>query len=214
MNDPRRADTTPLNPPSDPPRDDANVDRTNGIIDDVDALLEDGDFENPGDDNLTGVERYEGYLEAGESASGTESLDTLMTDELRAGETIDPNVAAEEGLAWIPPSDPVVVPDPDDPEGLAVAAGFGSTALDDPYDLDHHDSFLSDESEMTDRVREALRADARTSRLADRLVIATIGSTAVIRGVVDDVEDSDLVEEVVSEVTGISEVRDETELAS
>jgi hypothetical protein len=214
MNDPRRADTTPFNPPSDPPRDDANVDRTNGIIDDADALLEDGDFENQGDDNLTHVERYEGYLEAGESASGTESLDTLMTDELRAGETIDPNVAAEEGLTWIPPSDPVVVPDQDDPEGIAIAAGFGSTAQDDPFDLDHHDSLLSDESEMTDRVREALRADGRTSRLADRLVIATLGSTAIIRGVVDDVDDSDLVEEVVSEVTGITEVRDETELAS
>lgn len=213
MNDPRRADTTPLNPPSDPPRDDASVDRSDGIVDANDALLEDGDFENPGFDNLTHVERYEGYLEAGERASGAEGLDSLTAGELRAGETIDPNVAAEEGLTWIPPSDPVVVPD-DSEEGLAIAAGFGATAHDDPFDADHHDSFLSAEDEMTDRVREALRADARTSRLADSLGIETVGGVAVIRGTVDDVDDSDLIEEVVAEVTGITEVRDDTELAS
>jgi len=96
---------------------------------------------------------------------------------------------------------------------LAVAAGFGTTADDEPFDADHHDSGLSDESEVTDRVREALRADARTSTLADRLVIATLGDVAVIRGVIDDVDDSDAIEEVVSEVDGIRVVRDETELA-
>jgi osmotically-inducible protein OsmY len=45
-------------------------------------------------------------------------------------------------------------------------------------------------------------------------VIATLGDVAVIRGVIDDVDDSDAIEEVVSEVDGIRVVRDETELAS
>lgn len=211
MTDPRRADTTPLNPPSDPPLDDASVDRSDVVIDADAGLLEDGDLDG-GDDGLTATERYEGYLEAGERASGTESLDTLLSDELRSGETIDPNVAAEEGLTWIPPSDPPVVP-AESEEGLAVAAGFGASAGAEPFDADHHDSFLSADDEMSDRVHEALRADARTSRLADQLAVETIGGVAIIRGVVDDVDDSDLIEEVVGEVTGIREVRDETELA-
>jgi hypothetical protein len=210
MNDPRRADATPLDPPSDPPRDDASVDRDDGIIEADGAVLETGDFET-GDDHLTDTERYEGYVEAGEAASGTESPESLEADEIRAGETTDPDVAAEEGMTWIPPSDPPVVPEESE-EGLAVAAGFGATALDDPFDADHHDSFLSTEDEVTDRVREALRADARTSRLADRVAIETIGGVAIIRGTVDDIDDSDLLEEVVSEVTGITEVRDETDL--
>jgi hypothetical protein len=211
MNDPRRADTAPLDPPSEAPRDDISITRDDLLTDATDALVSD-----PVDsgDGLTDTERYEGYAEAGARSTATTSLDTLMADELRDGETSDPNVAAEEGLTWVPPVDPVVVPDADDPQGLAIAAGFGTTATDEPFDADHHDSGLSDESEVTDRIREALRADARTSTLSDRLVIATLGDVAVIRGLVDDVDDSDAIEEVVSEVAGIREVRDETELTS
>ena len=210
VNDPRRTDTTPLDPPSEAPRDDIAISREDLLTDAADALVVDP---AESDDGLTDTERYEGYAAIGDAASRTASLDSLLADELRDGETSDPNVAAEEGLTWVPPVDPVVVPDEDDPEGLAVAAGFGTTADDEPFDADHHDSGLSDESEVTDRVREALRADARTSTLADRLVIATLGDVAVIRGVIDDVDDSDAIEEVVSEVDGIRVVRDETELA-
>ncbi|HEY7132900.1 MAG TPA: hypothetical protein VH440_11645, partial [Candidatus Limnocylindrales bacterium] len=60
---------------------------------------------------------------------------------------------------------------------------------------------------------EALRADSATSALADRLEIAVIGSTAIIRGQVDGIEDGDAIVEVASEVDGIDEVRDETEVA-
>jgi hypothetical protein len=159
------------------------------------------------DDGLTGQERYEGYLEAGVDPSG-DSFEALAATELRAGETIDPMLAAEEGLAWIPPSDPVVVPD-NSPEGLRVAAGFGTTALDEPFDIDHHGELLPAEDEMTDRVREALRADAATSRYADALKIDTEGGVVTIRGVVDDILDSDDIVAVASEVTDIVEVRDE-----
>jgi hypothetical protein len=58
--------------------------------------------------------------------------------------------------------------------------------------------------------REALRADSSTSRLADTLVIGVVGSTAVIRGVVDDLDDGDSIVDVVGRVDGIDEVRDET----
>ena len=159
------------------------------------------------EDGLTGQERYEGYLEAGVDPSGG-SLEGLASDELRAGETIDPLIAAEEGLAWIPPTDPVVVPD-DSPEGLRVAAGFGSSALDEPYDEDHHGELLPAEDEMTDRVREALRADAATSQYADSLKIDTEGGVVEVRGLVDDILDSDNILAVVSEVTGVIDVRDD-----
>jgi BON domain-containing protein len=159
------------------------------------------------EDGLTGEERYEGYLEAGVDPTGN-SVETLTANEVRAGETIDPNLAAEEGLAWIPPSDPVVVPD-SSPEGLRVAAGFGTTAFDEPYDLDHHGELLPAEDEMTDRVREALRADASTSAYADAVKIDTEGGVVSIRGVVDDILDTDNIVAVASEVTGIVEVRDQ-----
>jgi hypothetical protein len=160
------------------------------------------------DDGLTGQERYEGYLDAGVDPSG-DSLEALAATELRAGETTDPLLAAQEGLAWIPPSDPVVVPDATSREGLRVAAGFGSTALDEPYDADHHGELLPGEDETTDRIREALRADASTSRYADALRIDTEGGVVRIRGTVDDILDSDDIIAVASEVTGVVEVRDQ-----
>jgi BON domain-containing protein len=182
------------------------------IEDELEAEIEDstpivgtGDVVDS-DDGLTGQERYEGYLEAGVDPSG-DSLEALAASELRVGETTDPLLAAQEGLAWIPPSDPVVVPD-DSPEGLRVAAGFGSTAFDEPFDLDHHGELLPAEDEMTDRVREALRADSATSRFANSLKIDTEGGVVTISGVVDDILDTDNIVAVVSEVVGVTDIRD------
>jgi len=116
--------------------------------------------------------------------------------DLRSGETDDPLVAIEEGQTYVPPTDPPVVPS-DDPQGAESPGGEGVDA----------------EGELNARIREELRADAATTALADRLEIAVLGSTAIIRGSVDGLEDTDAVVEVASRVEGIDEVRDETEVA-
>ncbi len=72
---------------------------------------------------------------------------------------------------------------------------------------------MFEESELTGRIREALDADAATSGLADRLVIGTRGSTVVVRGVVDDIDEGDTVVAVIERVRGVEDVIDETELA-
>lgn len=161
------------------------------------------------------VETYEGEIEAGvnpDLPGDEESLEDLTSRELRAGETDNPDVAAEEGETYVPPLDPPVVPDPNDPQGVRIAAGFGSSAMDEPYDADHHSSFLPEDDEVTARVQEALLADSRTSRLADRIDVETSAGTVLLRGPIDDVDDSDLLVEVASSVTGVTDVRDETEL--
>ncbi|HET7030756.1 MAG TPA: hypothetical protein VFI34_09610 [Candidatus Limnocylindrales bacterium] len=115
--------------------------------------------------------------------------------DLRSGETDDPIIAIEEGQAWIPPTDPPIVPS-DDPEGIETPDGDAVEA----------------EGDVNGRIRAELRADAATTALADRLEIAVVGSTAIIRGQVDGIEDTDAIIEVASRVEGISEVRDETEV--
>ena len=65
---------------------------------------------------------------------------------------------------------------------------------------------------MTARVREALRADAETSRYADDVGIESDGGLVLLRGMVDDLEDSDALVAVASEVNGVVEVRDELEV--
>lgn len=167
------------------------------------------------DEGLTGTEREHGYLEAGVDPSGgvppdVERVDELIERESASDETDDPWIASDEGLPYVPPTDPVVVPDDRAPDGLRVAGGIGATPLDEPFDADHHSGLLSAEDEVTERVREALRADAQTAPYADRLRIDTAGGVVRVRGVVDDIEDGDAVAAVAALVEGVVEVRDET----
>ena len=99
----------------------------------------------------------------------------------------------------------VASPWSDDP---VVAAGTGVSALDESYDS--AGELNTDEGDRNERIREALRADSATSRLADVLVIGVVGKTAIIRGVVDDDDDGDAIVAVVERVPGIDDVLDET----
>jgi hypothetical protein len=160
--------------------------------------------------SITDTEIYEGDLEARLPYSDqpdepvAANLEMLTEREFRAGETENADVAAEEGEAWIPPTDPPVIPGDDaQPQ---IAAGFGSTSQQEPFDADHHADENLPEDERTMRVVEALRADAATSTLADRLHVTTDGDRVFVGGEVDDIDDEDVVLEVASTVTGVDEV--------
>jgi hypothetical protein len=149
---------------------------------------------------FTDTARDEGDLGPGPM----DDIEALTTSEPRIGETDDPTVAAEEGLAWIPPVDPPVRPGEDgDPE---VAAGFGTTSEDEPYDADHHGEVIAERDERTARVIEALAADAATTGLADQLLVDTDGSVVTISGTVEDLADEDAITAVAGRVTGVTDV--------
>jgi hypothetical protein len=132
-------------------------------------------------------------------------FDTLLDRGPRAGETDDAFEAAEEGLTWIPPVDPPIrTGDLGQPE---VAAGFGTTAHDEPFDLDHHAAGLPGEDEQSARVVEALRADASTAGLADRIAVDTDGARVILTGEVDDIEDEEAVLAVAETATGVGAVQ-------
>ena len=168
--------------------------------------------------SMTDTRIYEGDLEARPLDSDqpdepdSENLEMLVERELRDGETDDPEEAAEEGMTYVPPVDPpIVAGDDGQPE---IAAGFGTTADDEPFDANHHQAALFDADERTERVLEALASHAATSGLVDRLSIETVGSRTVIEGTVDDLEDEEEIVAVVSEVDGVSEVVSRIEVAS
>jgi hypothetical protein len=136
----------------------------------------------------TDTERYLG--EPDRTGAAVDSYDVLADRDNRKGETDDPTIASDEGLPYVPPTDPPVPPI-DDPEA----------------------NELDVESDLTARVRDAFEADASTSELADRIEIGTIGGLVVLRGVVDEIDDGDALVEVASGVKGVTDVRDETEVA-
>ena len=151
-----------------------------------DAVITPDEMERARSATRTELDRGEGL--GGPALTDPASLDGLALDDLREGETDDPDVAAEEGLAYVPPTAP-------------------------PLAFDDEDDELATESDLTAQIRDALRADAATSELADRLVIGTRGSTVVIRGVVDGIEDTDSIVEVVERVDGVRNVIDQTDVA-
>lgn len=165
---------------------------------------------------MTHVGVYEGELEARApdsdqpDDSDVENIESLLELELREGETDNPDEAAEEGLTWVPPTDPPVVPG--DLGQPVVAAGFGTTADDEPFDADHHGSPVSGEDERTERVREALVAHASTSGLVDRLRFDTIGTGIIVEGTVDDLSDEEAVLEVLSGIDGVTGVVNRIEI--
>jgi hypothetical protein len=168
--------------------------------------------------SMTDTRILEGELEARPPDSDqpdepdAQNIEMLIETELRDGETDDPGEAAEEGLAYVPPVDPpVVLGRGGMPE---VAAGFGTTADDEPFDADHHDAALFGEDERTERVLEALRSHAATSGLVDRLSIDTDGSRVIVEGTLDDLDDEDEVLEVIGEVAGVSDVINRIEIES
>jgi hypothetical protein len=132
-----------------------------------------------------------------------ENLEMLTESELRAGETDDPNEAAEEGFTWVPPMDPPLRAGDGGPE---VAAGFGMTAQDEPFDADHHSEALSPLDEVETRVVEALRANAATAELADGLELDVENGVVRVAGVVPDLDDEDAIVAVIEEVSGVTSV--------
>ena len=169
-------------------------------------------------EGISTTDIYEGDVDSNQELveRGAEQFDLLVERELRAGETDDVMEAVEEGLTYVPPIDPPIVPDPDNLESIDVAAGFSLSAdeLDSPPDPDRNDQdrFFERDDDMTAMVRQALRADSATTHLADRLLIATINGSVIVRGTVDDLEDTDNIVAVISELPWVESVRDETEV--
>src|SRR3954470_14348696 len=158
---------------------------------------------------ITSTDVYEGQLEAGTaddlpSDPDAANLELLTELELRADETDDPMEAVEEGFTYVPPIDPPVVPGGDD--NAEIASGLGLSALDEPYDEDHHDDFITTEDEVCARVREALRADSSTNQYAHKIMITASDGVVTLRGIVDDLVDSDNLLAVAEYVEGVDEV--------
>jgi hypothetical protein len=201
---------TPLNPPSPPIEEQLRQLAGYRSADDQGEFPAADELDDLGQPTSTDV--YEGQLEAGTADDlpgdpNAENLEMLTELELRADETDDPMEAVEEGFTYVPPIDPPVTPGGVD--NAEIASGLGLSALDEEYDEDHHDSFLSADDEVRARVREALRADSSTSQYAGKITISVRDGVVTLSGVVDDLVDSDNLLAIAEYVDGVDEVVDE-----
>ena len=173
---------TPLNPPEVPIEDKPRELLGKQPQDQQTAYFDRSEVDDLG--QLTSTDVYEGELEAGvndDLPNDPENIEMLTELELRAEETDDPMEAVEEGFTYVPPIDPPIVPGAGQ-ENAEIASGLGVSSLDEPYDEDHHDSFLDAEDEVSARVREHPRRTWQCRADPTRRRYAATGPSARARG--------------------------------
>ena len=123
--------------------------------------------------------------------------------------TSDAMIAVEEGIPYVPPTDPVVRSSRDE-QGLDVIGGFG-TASDEEFPDLEATTALGDappgDEDLREEVLAALRADAATTDLV--IAVTVRNGTVHLRGEVQTLDDAELAEEVAGRVPGIREVIEE-----
>ena len=128
--------------------------------------------------------------------------------------TTDAMVAVEEGLPYMPPTDPVVRPANDDQE-LSISVGFGETSDDEYPDIQATTAIgysPPGDEDVREQVLEALRTDAAT---ADLIVEVAVRNGVVrLRGTVPTLDDAEAAETVAGRVPTVAEVREELEVAA
>ena len=148
-----------------------------------------------------------------ENSVETTGDDEIVDDDVDFSDqpvTTDANdvVEGDTDAAYFPPTDPVIRAGTGrEPE---VAGGFSASA--EPATPERSsDGRIGDEG-LADAVRDALALDASTADL--RLTVDVRDAVVRVRGTVAGLEDSENAEAVASAVPGVSEVIDETEVAS
>ena len=116
------SDTRPETPRPPDPDDIARVEEIADLQGDAmpidqDAFLEPDEFEKRREPTQTELDRGDAAPDREGVLGLASTLDMLAAEELREGETDDPDVATEEGLTYVPPSDPPIRADEEEPGG-------------------------------------------------------------------------------------------------
>lgn len=158
------------------------------------------------DDERAGSDEGAGY-DGEQDGENIISLDATFADDPGTTNVID---VVENGATYFPPTDPPTGR-ADDNDGFTILNGFADSSTDtfsanadEPEDDSNR---LVTDDELADVVRRELREDAVTTDLDIRVTAA--GSTVILRGEVDTLEDAENAEAIANEVPSVVEVREE-----
>ncbi len=118
--------------------------------------------------------------------------------------------AVEEGEPYFPPTDPPLRTD-DGLQGVGILGGFAATSLEEPGDtVDHPLRLHTNDEEVAERVRYALRADAYTTDL--NIEVEVEDGTVLLHGKVRSLDDIEQAEQIAGSVPGVEEVEEDLEI--
>lgn len=158
------------------------------------------------DDERAGSDEGAGY-DGEQDGENIISLDATFADDPGTTNVID---VVENGATYFPPTDPPTGR-ADDNDGFTILSGFADSSTDtfsanadEPEDDSNR---LVTDDELADVVRRELREDAVTTDLDIR--VTAVGSTVILRGEVDTLEDAENAEAIANEVPSVVEVVEE-----
>lgn len=160
-------------------------------------------------DDETGEELVSGDEDWEDDLSDGTLIDTQHTD----GHTYDPEEAWEQGLVYTPPDDPPVAPSGSH-QGIEVTAGFAPSMAQSNPDLNELPANVdNNDLDLEEDVYVTLRNTSETVDLADRITITVEDGVVTLEGAVLNDADIALVDEVVTNVPGVVEVKNLLEVA-
>jgi hypothetical protein len=156
---------------------------------------------------------YEGLEEEIEKQRHRTEADELVDTAHTDGSTDNPALAQEQGLVYLPPSDPPVLPS-DDPQGAEIAAGFASSMEEtEPGAVDLPDRISGNDLDLEQKIRTVLHDNSETANMAG-LQLAVRNGVVFLAGRVESRSDIAIVDEMLRDMQDIVDVRNHLEVIS
>jgi hypothetical protein len=119
-----------------------------------------------------------------------------------------PLKAQQQGLVYVPPDDPPILPS-DDPQGIEIAAGFAKESqFEDPRGEYVPERLAGGDWDLQARIEAVLHKSSMTNQMTDVRVQVEDG-VAYLSGKVETLDDIDVVCSVVQQIEGVVDVEEE-----
>jgi hypothetical protein len=119
-----------------------------------------------------------------------------------------PLKAQQQGLVYVPPDDPPILPS-DDPQGIEIAGGFAKESqFEDPRGEHVPERVAGGDWDLQARIASVLRKSSLTNQMTDVQVQVEDG-VAYLSGKVETLDDIDVVCSVIQQIEGVVDVEEE-----
>lgn len=119
-----------------------------------------------------------------------------------------PLKAQQQGLVYVPPDDPPILPS-DDPQGIEIAAGFAKESqFEDPRGEDVPERLAGGDWDLQARIESVLHKSSLTNQMTEVWVEVEDG-IVYLSGKVETLDDIDVVCSVVQQIDGVVDVEEE-----
>lgn len=169
------------------------------------------DQQPPGDEDRSQIEvSYEAMEENVDEMRRNQETGDVVDTRHTDGSTTNPVLAQEQGLVYIPPSDPPVLPS-DDRQNVAMAAGFAQSMEEtEPGIVELPERVAGNDLDLEQTIQTMLQNNSETAHLSDVHLRVREG-IVFLAGHVDTLDDIAIVDEMLRDIRGVRDVRNRLE---